>query len=294
MGPSQNLKQFPLLVVILLNFFTIFGSSGYTDLVYKGCADQKFQDPDGIYSQSLNNLFETLKSQSSSSKFYNTTSGQGLSAITGAFQCRGDLSSSDCQNCIKKIPSMSQKLCGEAVAARVQLEGCYLRYEVVGFREAGATDLLFKICGSTQVSGSGFGDKLEPALGEIAKGVNGGNGFYVGVYQSVYVLGQCEGDLIGGDCVNCVKNAAQKAKSECGASISAQIYLQLCYITYSYYPNGVPSKSMSSSSSGTGRDTQKMVAIVLGGLVGVGLVAACLLFTRSAYKKQSRAKYGGY
>ncbi|KAL3531192.1 hypothetical protein ACH5RR_010514 [Cinchona calisaya] len=281
-------------IFILLTLFTNLGfSADYTNFVYRGCADQKFQDPSGLYSQSLKTLFDTLTSQSSSTKFYKTTSGQGQSAIDGLFQCRGDLSNNDCNNCVDKIPEMSQKLCGKAIAARVQLQGCYLRYEVSGFRQVSSTELLYKICGSTQASGVGFQDRLDTALGEIAKGV-GSNGFYTGGYQSVYVLGQCEGDLASGDCVNCVKIAAQKAKSECSYSISAQIYLQQCYITYTYYPNGVVPTNSLPSSSGKGGNTQKTIAIVLGGIVGVGLVFACLMFTRSALKKRGRSKYGGY
>lgn len=292
MGPSQPPKTFSITLFLFLSSFPILESSSneLTNFIYKGCANQKFQDPSGVSSQTLNTLFDTLVSQSSSTKSYKTTAGTGQSAISGLFQCRGDLTTNDCNNCVKKIPDMSEKLCGQSIAARIQLNGCYLRYEVVGFQTIGANELLFKICGSGQVSGNGFAERLDTALGEIAKGVLS-NGFYAGGYQSVYVLGQCEGDLGNGDCVNCVKNGAARAKSECGNSISAQIYLQQCYISYTYYPNGVPSKSL--SPSGTRQSTQKTVAIVLGGLVGLGLGVACLLFTRSAFKKKGYSKYGG-
>ncbi|XP_016466926.1 plasmodesmata-located protein 2 isoform X1 [Nicotiana tabacum] len=295
--------QFPIPFISLFLFlfflpsFPILGStSELTNFVYKGCANQKFQDSTGVYTQTLNTLFDNLVSQSSSTKFHKTTAGGGQSAISGLFQCRGDLSNNNCNTCIKKIPEMSQKLCGQSIAARIQLNGCYLRYEVAEFQTVGPTELLYKVCASTRVSGDGFLDRLETALGEIAKGVSssGNKGFYTGGYQSVYVLGQCEGDLGSGDCVNCVKNAAEKAKSQCGSSISAQIYLQQCYISYTYYPSGVPTKSFSpSGGAGIRKSTQKTVAIVLGGLVGVGLVLACLLFTKSAFKKKSYVKYGG-
>ncbi|XP_071938080.1 plasmodesmata-located protein 3-like isoform X1 [Coffea arabica] len=284
-----------LSILLLTSFINLGFSADYTSLVYKGCADQKFQDPTGDYSRSLENLLDTLTSRSSSTKFYKATSGQGQSAITGLFQCRGDLSSNDCNNCVKRTPDVSRRLCGNAIAVRVQLGGCYLRYEASGFRQVSATELLFKICGSTQASGSGFQDRLDAALGEIGKGVgSSGNGFYTGGYQSVYVLGQCEGDLASGDCADCVKAASQRAKSECPASISAQIYLQQCYVSYTYYPNGVPPRSLSSSGSGgTGPNTQKTVAIVLGGTVGVGLVIAVLSVVRSALNKKGRPKYTG-
>ncbi|KAG8389155.1 hypothetical protein BUALT_Bualt02G0199700 [Buddleja alternifolia] len=295
MGPSQSLSLLFLSLALLSTLAT--SSSDYTNLVFKGCADQNFQDFNSMYKQALSNLLDTLTSQSSSAKFYNTSSN---GAVNGLFQCRGDLSSDDCSRCVKRTPALAQKLCGQAIAARVQLSGCYLRYEVAGFRQVSGTELLYKVCGSNRASGAGFGDRLDMAMAEIIKGVGSGNsnGFYATGYQSVYVLGQCEGDLSGGDCVNCVKSAVDRAKSECGSSISAQIYLQECYISYTYYPSGVPrngqGQQSSYSSSGTGRNTQKTVAIVLGGLVGVGLVMACLLFTKSAFKKKTHTyKYGG-
>ncbi|KAL0459360.1 UNVERIFIED_CONTAM: Plasmodesmata-located protein 3 [Sesamum latifolium] len=300
MGPSrfQSLFFFFFFFLILSLFSILCSSSDNSNLVFKGCADQNFQDFNGIYKQALRGLLDGLVSQSSAAKFYKTTSGDGpssSSAINGLFQCRGDLSSGECNSCVKRTPGLAQKLCGEAIAARVQLNGCYLRYEIAGFRQVSGSELLYKVCGSTRASGAGFGDRLELALGEIVKGVgSGSSGFYAGAYESVYVLGQCEGDLSGGDCVNCVKTAVDRAKSECGSSISAQIYLQECYISYKYYPSGVPNNQQSFSPSGTGRNTQKTVAIVLGGVVGVGLVMACLLFTRSAFKKKTYTyKYGG-
>ncbi|KAG8370841.1 hypothetical protein BUALT_Bualt13G0025300 [Buddleja alternifolia] len=287
MSPSQS-----LLSLILSLSSILAASDDYTNLVFKGCADQNFQDFNGVYKQSLKNLLNTLTTQSSAAKFNNNTAGDGASTINGLFQCRGDLSNDDCDACVKRASSMTRKLCGEAVAVRVQLNGCYLRYEVSSFVQVNGTELLYKVCGSNWANGPGFGERLDTALGEIVKGV--GNGFYAGGYESVYVLGQCEGDIGGGDCVNCVKNAIDRAKSECGSSISAQIYLQHCYISYTYYPNGVPKNQQSFSSSGRGRNAQKTVAIVLGGIVGVALVMACLLFTKSAFKKKTHTyKYGG-
>lgn len=296
MGPSQSA---PITISLLLSLSSILAtSSDYTNLVFKGCATQKFPDSNLPYKQTLKTLLAALTSQSSAAKFHKAASGDADSAMSGLYQCRGDLSNDDCNACVKKAASMAQSLCGDAVAARAQLNGCYLRYEIAGFRQASPTELAYKVCGSTRASGSGFGDKLDVALGQIAKGVASGNaGFYAAGYESVYVLGQCEGSLGGGDCVSCVKTAAETAKSDCGSSISAQIYLEQCYISYTYYPNGVPANHQpdsSSSSSGRGKNTQKTVAIVMGGLVGMGLVSACLLFTKSAFKKKTYTyKYGG-
>ncbi|XP_076910191.1 plasmodesmata-located protein 3-like [Bidens hawaiensis] len=299
----------PHMFLLILSLHTwiaisIASSSDITSFVYKGCANQRFQDPSGISSQNLQTLYSTLTSQSATASFFNATAGnpQLTTSLTGLYQCRGDLSNSDCNACVKTIPALVQKLCGgDTIAARVQLDGCYLRYEVVGFPPASATALLFKQCGSNRASGSGFDSRLESALEQIEKGVNG-KGYYSGEYESVYVLGQCESSLGSGECVNCVKSAAENGRSACGDSISAQIYLQQCYISYTYYPNGVPGSGTgggggiqtgaTETGGGGGQyNTQKMVAIVIGGLAGLFLGIAFLLVLRSAFRKKKEKHY---
>ncbi|GMN69925.1 hypothetical protein TIFTF001_038976 [Ficus carica] len=278
-----------LVTTTLMSFPALTSSADYTKLVYKGCADQKFQDPSGIYTQNLKSLYNSLLPQSSQKLFSTDTAGDGQNAITGWYQCRGDLTTAQCSDCVAKIPDMAAKLCGGAIAARVQLHGCYLRYEVAGFKQVSATELLYKTCGSIHAQGAGFRERRDTAFGMVENGVRSGSGlFYTGSYQSVYGLGQCEGDLSPDDCGDCVKNAEQKVVDQCGDSISGQVYLQKCYLSYSYYPNGVPGISSSSDKEGTGggqNHTQRTVAIAVGGIAALGFLIVCLFFVRSVVKK---------
>lgn len=104
--------------------------------------------------------------------------------------------------------------------------------------------MLFKTCGKNNIAGTGFEERRDTAFGVMQNGVVSGHGFYATTYESVYVLGQCEGDVGDSDCSGCVKNALEKAQVECGTAISGQIYLHKCFIAYSYYPNGVPRRSI--------------------------------------------------
>ena len=52
-------------------------------------------------------------------------------------------------------------------------------------------------------------------------------------FQQVYALAQC--DVY---CSNYVTQAVQRIAVECGGAPSGQVYLDKCYITYSYYPHG--------------------------------------------------------
>ncbi|KAG4910931.1 hypothetical protein JHK87_057047 [Glycine soja] len=293
---------FPRKSLFLLLFLILFtnlaeSASDYTTLVYKGCSKETFTDPNGVYSQALSSLFGSLVSQSTKAKFFKATAGSGQSSMTGLFQCRDDLSNSDCYNCVSRLPVLSDKLCGKTTAARIQLLGCYMLYEVVGFTQISGMQILYKTCGGTNAAGRGFEERRDTAFSVMENGVVTGHGFYATSYQSLYVMGQCEGDVGDSDCGECVKSAVQRAQVECGSSISGQVYLHKCFISYSYYPNGVPGRHSSSassssnsysssSSSSSGQNTGKTVAIIVGGAAGVAFLVICLMFARSLKKKR--------
>ena len=109
--------------------------------------------------------------------------------------------------------------------------------------------MLYKTCGS----GGGGGDfevNRDTAFSQLQSGVAGGQGFYTTSYGSIYTMAQCEGDLSNGDCTDCVAQAVQKSEVECGGATSGQIYLDKCYISYSYYANGVTSAGSGGGGNG--------------------------------------------
>ncbi|MBA0605277.1 hypothetical protein Gotri_021083, partial [Gossypium trilobum] len=286
-SPSLLSVSLVSITIFLGSFPFVATAADYTNLVFKGCADQKFQDPSGVYLQNLKNLMQDLVSQSSQRTFSTAASGEDPNAINGLYQCRGDLSTSQCYSCVSKIPKISDKVCGKAVAARVQLSGCYLRYEIAGFKQVPETEFLYKVCGSSSSGRTEFEKRRETAFNMAEEGVKSGSSlFYTGDYQSVYVLAQCQGDMGTANCGDCVKTAFETAKNNCGDSVSAQLYLHKCYISYSYYPNGIP--TISSGTGETRQRTQKTVAIAVGGVAGLGFLVVCLMFLKSVVKKRSK------
>lgn len=291
-SPSLLSVSLVSITIFLGSFPFVATAADYTNLVFKGCADQKFQDPSGVYLQNLKNLMQDLVSQSSQRTFSTAASGEDPNAINGLYQCRGDLSTSQCYSCVSKIPKISDKVCGKAVAARVQLSGCYLRYEIAGFKQVPETEFLYKVCGSSSSGRTEFEKRRETAFNMAEEGVKSGSSlFYTGDYQSVYVLAQCQGDMGTANCGDCVKTAFETVKNDCGDSVSAQLYLHKCYISYSYYPNGIP--TISSGTGETRQRTQKTVAIAVGGVAGLGFLLVCLMFLKSVVKKRSK-KHEGY
>ncbi|XP_010522531.1 PREDICTED: cysteine-rich repeat secretory protein 56 isoform X1 [Tarenaya hassleriana] len=291
----KPIRRFFIFFVIFPLFPFSATSADYTNLIFKGCTSQKLPDPSGVFSQNLENLFSSLVAQSSQRSFATTTTtGNDQNALVGLFQCRGDLTASQCYDCVSRVPKLVSKLCGaDNAAARVQLAGCYLRYEVSGFRQTDPTEMLYRVCGKRHSGDPGFVGKRESAFGMAENGVKtsggGGGGFYAGEYEEVYVLGQCEGSLGNSECGECVKSGFEKAKSECGDSISGQIYLHRCFISYSYYPHGVPNISSFSDGGKKGHQhTQRTVALAVGGVAVLGFVIVCLMFVRSVFRRKSK------
>ncbi|CAM0870654.1 unnamed protein product [Alopecurus aequalis] len=255
-------------------------------VVYKGCANQTF--PGGLAPPTVAALSSSLAAQSASAKFYKTSSASASassSSVLGLFQCRGDLSGPDCSSCVARAMSSWQDLCGAAVAARVQLNGCLALYQVSGFPQVSGVQMLFKTCGD---GGSGDGADLQirrgTAFSQLQAGVGtSAGGFFATSFQQVYALAQCEGDLSAADCSSCVTQAVQHVEVECGGAPSGQVYLDKCYITYSYYPHGVP---RAGGGGLGGQQTAKTVAIVLGGALALGFLVICLLFARSLVKRK--------
>ncbi|KAF7051085.1 hypothetical protein CFC21_059363 [Triticum aestivum] len=275
-----------LLAAVLLLLLSTASCADLYAVVYKGCANQTF--PGGAPPPTVAALSSALAAQSAAAKFYKTSSASASSAsasVFGLFQCRGDLSGPDCSSCVARAMSSWRDLCGGAVAARVQLNGCLALYEISGFPQVSGVQMLFKTCGSGEAAAApDFETRRGTAFSQLEGGAgSSAGGFFATSFQQVYALAQCEGDLSNVDCSNCVTQAVQRVAVECGGAPSGQVYLDKCYITYSYYPHGVPHGGGGGLG---GQQTAKTVAIVLGGALVLGFLVICLLFARSLVKKK--------
>ncbi|XP_022743785.1 cysteine-rich repeat secretory protein 3-like [Durio zibethinus] len=254
-------------------------SSDYSTFMYKNCTSQTFSDSTNYHSESLSYFFQELITKSTREKFYKTTTGDDNNGISGLFQCRGDLSNNECNKCIALLPEMSNTLCNKAVSARIQLHGCYVHYKADEFIEESSNyELLHKICDEKKAVALGFEEVRDAAFAAVESGVTDGDGYFKENYELMQVIAQCEGDLRPCDCGKCVNIAAQIAQEECGSSLSGQIYLDNCFITYGYYPDGIPDNLNQGRSEGKNH-TGKLTAIVLGGaaalLIGYIFLMSC-------------------
>ncbi|KAL5712029.1 hypothetical protein ACHQM5_014239 [Ranunculus cassubicifolius] len=216
-----SMEVFILILVTFVHLSSFIAASDYTSLVYKGCGQQTYMDSSNAYTQTLSSLFDSLISQSSNTKFFQTTDQQ--TSFSALYQCRGDLNNGDCHNCVSKLPQTLNNLCGKTTSGRLQLLGCYILFEPFNSPEVPGSEMVYKTCSPMQAVENGFEERRDTAFAALERGIVSGYGFYTASYQSVYVLGQCEGDLGIVDCGECMKIAVQKAQVECGKEIQSLV-----------------------------------------------------------------------
>ncbi|KAJ6877201.1 hypothetical protein NC651_030052 [Populus alba x Populus x berolinensis] len=240
-------------------------SSDLSILVFKKCSNQTFNGSTESHSQTLSSLFQELLPQSSTSKFFKTTAGDEDVGISAFFQCRNDLRNDECYNCVNTLP----------------------KYETDGLVEETSTrELLHQTCSEERVEGHGFEEVKNEAFAAMESGVVSEGGFYETNYESLHVMAQCQGDLKGCDCGECISSAVQVAEEKCGASISSQVYMDKCFMSYTYYPDGIPGNSYPGKESDYGKSTGRTVAIVLGGAAVLGAGFILLKLFKSCGKKE--------
>ncbi|GAB4855794.1 hypothetical protein Ancab_024439 [Ancistrocladus abbreviatus] len=294
----DTLSRYPLPTVLMAILFTFFSlllpythavldSSRNSTLVYKYCAIKKFSDCNGPYSRTRLTLFELLLRHSSQSKFYSTVvkgdNNKGL-PLSGHFQCRGYLSDQECYDCVRVLSSNT--FCADSAAARIQHTDCHLQYEFDG-EEVPGPDVTYKSCGEAESIPNGFEETRNAAFEALKNGIESDiQGYYSVNYGSVFAMAQCEDGRGGSVCWECVNKAVDIAEEECGNSISGQVFMDVCFVSYEWSPNDGPNDFHPEKKKEEKKQISgKVVAIAVG---GAALLAVAIVYFRSL--KSSRNK----
>lgn len=173
---------------------------------------------------------------------------------------------------------------------RIQLLGCYFRYEAFDFRGLG-TALQKPICSPSTNASSSFQNNLASVLTATANAAPSHGRFNASSQistggDSAYALAQCLGYLTQPECVTCLANVSSY-NSVCPNSVAGQVYYDTCYYVYSNTP--VLLSSTGSDTAPTSPATNPSIspriptAVVVGIAVGIillGAVGALFLFWR--------------
>ncbi|KAJ0901595.1 putative Gnk2-like domain-containing protein [Helianthus annuus] len=270
--PSKMIQTLSLSFLILSLMFSIISISTANSNVYVQCSQLNFTSMTP-YDSNVNSLFTSLVDSASICNFNKFEIAPLNDVVYGLYQCRGDLSSSNCKDCVSNSITQLKTICPMSRGGAIQLEECCVKYNEASFFEEDDKMEVYKRCGPSV--GYNY-DVLNNIDGVLAYLVDG-NGQYFRRYDFATIQGvaQCIQDLSLSDCQDCLSEASSQLRSECETSIWGDMYLGKCYIRYADHGNENLANDSNTSSKKRSdlvckKNILKWIAYIIVAIVGVG------------------------
>ncbi|XP_017224539.1 plasmodesmata-located protein 6 [Daucus carota subsp. sativus] len=268
--------SFSLLCVSFLTLilFTNPSISAVDTFIYGGCSQLKYA-PGTPYEYNVNSILSSLVNSASSTP-YNTfkislPGSTKADVVYGLYQCRGDLTTSDCRACVAQAVSRVGVVCPAASGAALQFDGCFIRYDNVTFFGVQDKSVLMRKCGQASGYDSTGSTRLDSLLNYLT---TQSQYFRVGGSGSVQGVAQCVQDLSTSQCQDCLAEATAQLKSLCGSAAWGDMFLGKCYARYS--DHGDRSRSHDTGEKKKDDNMQRTLAILIAIIAIVALVIICL------------------
>ncbi|KAF7827610.1 cysteine-rich repeat secretory protein 12 [Senna tora] len=243
-------------------------ASAADSFVFGGCSQLKFP-PASPYEANVNSLLTSLLNSAAFSNYNNFTvpassSSSSQDTLYGLFQCRGDLAAAECSRCVSRAVARLGALCPGACGGALQLHGCFVKYDNATFLGVEDKAEVMRKCGPSIGLTSDALTARDAVLANL--GASDG-GFRITSSGDVQGVAQCVGDLSAGECGDCVSDAIQRLRMECGAGAWGEMYLAKCYARY--FQRGYHSPTGNDDdSSRNDEEVEKTLAILLGLIAG--------------------------
>lgn len=133
-------------------------------------------------------------------------------------------------------------------------------------------------------------DAVLDYLGNPVGGAAGGNSgtfFRTGGSGNVQGVAQCVGDLSASECQDCLSDAIQRLKTECGPGSWGDVYLAKCYARFS--EGGFHSHGHKEDDNND-QEIEKTLAILIGLIAGIALLIVFLSFLGKRYNSGKGGK----
>ncbi|KAD2393593.1 hypothetical protein E3N88_40570 [Mikania micrantha] len=224
------------------------------------------------YESSINSLFTSLVDSASIYNFNKFEISPEDNTVYGLFQCRGDLSSQNCKDCVVGAISELKTACPMSTGGEIQFEGCYVKYENMSFFGVQEKSEVFRRCGPSIGYNSDVLNTIDGALAYLV----GGNGQYYrgGDFGSIEGVAQCVQDLSLSDCQDCLSEACGRLRTECETSTWGDMYFGKCYIRYADHGNedhvNNDNSSSNKSSGGNENNIWKWIIAIIAAVLTTG------------------------
>ncbi|MCL7022292.1 hypothetical protein MKW94_022065, partial [Papaver nudicaule] len=243
-----NLLIFFIYLFSLSNLLIIQHTTAQPDYVYRFCLGSNYTT-NSTFQKNLNILLPSLSSANPSiirNGYYNATAGRNPDTVYGSLQCRGDISSEDCQSCAETAAKgiTTKERCPISKQAIILYDVCMLRY---------SDEYYFNIMQDTpgvylaNVNNVTDPNEFNPILGDlmrdlVSKAISSGSLNFAtgdarfGDFRRVYGLVQCTVDIPSSDCNRCLIGAISDLPICCDGKQGGRVIRPSCNLRYEINP----------------------------------------------------------
>ncbi|XP_058072819.1 cysteine-rich receptor-like protein kinase 10 [Magnolia sinica] len=194
------------------------------------------------YETNLKFLLSSLTINASSSNgYYNTSSGADPDRVYGLAQCRGDISSGSCRECLNTSMVEIVRRCANKKQAVIRFDYCLLRYSDQRFFSQLQNGVIVYVWNVQNASDPVlFNQRLgvlmqnlsttaanEPSASKFAT-----DSINFSDFSNIYGLVQCVRDLSNSDCYSCLQSMVGRIPTCCSGKIGGQVLSVSCNIRY--------------------------------------------------------------
>ncbi|XP_065617512.1 cysteine-rich receptor-like protein kinase 10 [Quercus suber] len=313
---SFNPFSLPILFFSILSFLSLTSHAADPVHLKTVCGNSTFSS-NSLYQTNIKSLLSSISSNTTQNlEFYNATIGQNTSnPVYGLFNCRGDVTSQVCRDCVVAAVKEITNTCSEEKVAITWYDECILRYSNRSFFSQVDEKPMFRLYNTQNVTDQAkFNQLLNSSMIELANKTTsdvptaaknyGTSQVNISAFQTLYNLVQCTPDLSSANCSSCLLDALKLLPWCCSGKQGGRVVFPSCSFRYELYPfyrmaataptpsPGVQSSPPPSPSSVSGPKGEKklssitIVAIVIPIAVSVVLLfIGCCFFCRRARKK---------
>ncbi|TXG47134.1 hypothetical protein EZV62_026428 [Acer yangbiense] len=248
----SSLKLSMIFVFLLFLSSSLFTFTDAADPTYLShiCSEKNFTR-NSSYQSNINLLLSSLPSKANGSdRFSNATAGQDPDRVYGLFQCRGDVTTPTCKDCVAFVSKNATQLCPDQKGAIIWYAECLLRYSDSYIFSTAARNPGMYLMNDTYVTvdPSQFHEAMLGLMNEAeTQAVNDPKKFATRkgnstTSQPLYVLVQCTEDLSNDDCSGCLQESIAGLQS---GRLGGSSLLPSCnsrYESYLFYNENMTSQ----------------------------------------------------
>ncbi|TXG47130.1 hypothetical protein EZV62_026424 [Acer yangbiense] len=242
----SSLKFFMIFVFLLslsssLFTFTIAQTPNPSPNYLKHFCSNNTFTRNSTFQSNLNLVLSSLASNSNGSDgFSNATAGQNPNRVYGLFQCRNDLNTSTCQNCIVHASTEVTQRCPTEKGNIIWYDECLLHYSDSNIFSTVTTSPSYSLFNTEAATEPVRFDELVLGLMNASKPLAANNtkryatrdGISTNSSERIYTFQQCTQDLSSDDCSRCLEQAIENLPK---GKIGGRILFPSCYSMYELF-----------------------------------------------------------